>query len=773
MTFTKKHNPGCGCCECEGDPIRLQYRIPDGETEYFRTQYNGYAVSGFDNFESYNSTWDEISGSWTKRYYQTINDKRDDTPDRSHGLMTEDDDALLIYKPLDQNQQRSVVTVALPWINDEFPDYSQYSSKSDCEIKVVSAYQDANNYLYAKIRFKRRDGLPMWYGSFSEELRRGSDKICEIEFYERSAGTDTKIGDTRYWYQTEGALGRATGSGGGVSSARRYPTPIVIEWCYVPETYDNDGKMTVSIYSNLYGRQYRNKNLPNNLFDFKDEHGFWWGPNRANEQQGHWIFSEEMNSTGTQVGFGTGTIHEAPTDDEVTNKRNVSYFNYFNKGVVFESFGNYLHNKENGACPQCARGCVPHTTGTDFDDANYPYLARELELEYRLRGQYEKLPSTNDDLNLTLYGGIHGTLKYAEVKANNADTKWITYSEVRQTKDHNHFLWFYLDGEEDSTFEISLVFDYLDDDNYHRLHFSGTLTAPGEGGFGRRPDLQTTATLQLYKMTGGSEATVGDEATVTLNHQWIYLSVCTLSNQLQFGIGEFDAMSAGWDYWANTNGILETEMRNTSYHGGVRQGFMTHTTSDDDVIQAPQLSVFERRKNCSPCNETVCENCGNAPSFYKIVIEWGRMQYSYNEWGIRTGTWRTDRRDGDDPNNCRNLDGTYIATRTADCVYELEHDKFKFWLKLTKNNRLNSLDADVQMWIEQDGVFLPLLNQSGVAGRKTINEHWLAQDCSLPHDFTMYSGTGAGWWGMHEIKCHSFSWWEFNEWFYRVRVVRE
>ena len=758
MTFTKKHSPGCGCCECEGDPFHLLYRIPDGETEYFRTRYTGNAVSGFDDFESYNSTWDEISGSWTKRFYQTINDYQNDTPDRSHGLMTEDDDALLIYKPIDQNQQRSVVAVALPWINDLYPDYSQYSSKSDCEIKVVSAYQDSNNYLYAKIRFKRRDGLPSWYGSFSEELRRGSDKICEIEFYKRSAGTDTKVGDTRYWFQNEGPLG-----------LRRRPEPIVIEWCYIPETDDNDGKMTVTIYSNLYNRKYNNKK---SLFDFKNEHLAYWGPpaaKLAREGQGHWIFSENMNCSGTKVGFGTGTIHESPTTDEVENKRSTAKFLYFNKGVVFEAFGNYLHNQESGACPECARGCVPHTTGIITYESSYAYLARELELEYRLVGQYETIPSTSDDLNFSLFDPPFGTLKYAEIKANNADTKWITYSEVKQTENHNYMLWFYLDGEEDSTFEISLVFDYLDDDNYHRLQFSATLAEQSLTGWGRRPDLQTDATLQLYKMTDGSEESIGGEVSVTLNHQWVVISVCTLPEKLQIGLGELDDTGG---HWESNNGIVETEIRSTTYHGGVRQGFMAHNTSDDDIIQSPEMSVFERRPHCSPCNETVCQDCA-APSFYKVIIEWGRMVYNYNEWGIRAGTWKTDDDGGVRVDNCRDLDGTYIATRTAACIYEFENDNLKFWLKLSKTNQRYTLEADVQVWIDQDPWgFIPLVQRPAVRGRTPLNENWLVEQCSLPHDFVVYS-TNSIHSEVIRVNCHKFSMLDFNNWGYRIRIVRE
>lgn len=775
MTFTKKHNPGCGCCECEGTPISLYYRIPEGETEYFRTRKNRYTASAFVDFESYNSTWDEVAGSWDKRYYQTLANQRDYTPRRAHGLMTEDDDALLVYKQLDQNQQRSVVTVFLPWINDEFPDYSEQAVKSDAEIKVVCAYQDTNNYLFAKIRFKRRTALPSFTGSYSEDLKRGADKVSEIEFYERSAGTDTKIGETRYFYSFEGPWG-SNGRNYGNRTRMEGNSPIVIEWCYVPEAYQTDGKMTVTIYSNEYNgldREYNNSK--GSLFDFKDEYPglHWWGGALPSNRQGHHIFTEEMNASGTMVGFGTGTIVAKPSDDELS-KRDDSIYTSFNKGVVFEKFGNYLHNKENGACPKCAQGCVPHATGfwqvsTSVD----AHLRRQVDAEFIYTGQYEKLPSTNDDLNFVNDRPLDDTNEeYAEIRANNSETKWITYSEVAKAVDHTFKLVFHTKGVDESTHEISLVFDYLDENNYHRLHFSGVMSDPAEGDEDHF-DYQTAATVQLYKMSGGSESTVGDSATATLNHQGIEIGVCTMTGEVQIWLGEWVANLHGW---GDTNGVLEHEMRNTTLHGGVRQGFMTHTTSDDDVIQAPNMAVYERRPTCYPCAKTRCDGCGNIPSFYKLEIAWGYWGWSGNWWdGTSRRTWITKPHPSEGPFHaeCRELDGTYIVPKTADCVFELANDKFKFWFKLVRSRWGNTLEGDMQMWINDDEQYISFIQEPSISGDH-IGSWGLAYDCGLPHNFTVYSNPNPFLFGnLDPVKCHFYSWAFFTDMHYRVRIIRE
>ena len=783
MTFTKKHNPGCGCCECEGVPTELYYRIPEGEEDYVRTKYgNYYGIKSFTDYETYNSTWNELSGTWTKRYYQTVEDATyPRTPDFPHGLMTEDDDAILIYKPLDQNHQRSVVTVHPPWVNDYTPtSYPQYSSTQFCDFEMVliCAYQDANNYLFAKLRIRRRTELALF--SSDPEEKKGNDKYSEIEFYERSAGTDTKIGETRFWYTDEGP-------DGSYSKIINAGFPMVLEWCYTPETYDNDGKMAVTIYAARRHDSGRQENLygsGTNLFSFKD--GFYdLHVFQGNTQQGHWSFTQEMNGTGTQVGFGTGTIHVAPGDTELTARRSADWIHleHTNKGLVFEKFGNYLHNKENGACPKCQEGCVPHTTGVGIRQEwshGQANLKRSRNAKYIYKYQYEKIPSTNDDLNFV----SDGQNDYAVITANNADTKWISYHEVKHAKNHNYSLRFFLAFDEDdddltdNDYEISLVFDYKDDNNYHRLKFTATLVFATGSSF----DVfeQTDVTLQLYKVTGGSESAVGDAITATLNHQYIHLVVCTLTDQVQIGLGEADHE---WQRFSDSDGILHTEMIATTLHDGKRFGFATGSTVDDDnQIQSPVFAVMERRKYCRECSKTICEGCGNAPAFYKVIIEFGRQVASWDWW---LGQWRVHRfdtniPDGCDRYSCQVTNGTYLATKTSDCVYEFENDNVKFWLKLNRARWSNTLNADVQVWRKyfvdnpdnEKAAIASEPNVEGLTAPWTEDGTYVA-DCGLPHEFTIYTSE-FGWWNNHQT-CHIScpAPFQSHPFGYRIRIVRE
>jgi hypothetical protein len=783
MTFTKKHNPGCGCCECEGVPLELYYRKPDGEDDYVRTKYfSYYGRSGFRDYETYDSTWNELSGTWTKRYYQTVEDaKYPRDPDEPLGLMTESDDALLIYKPLDQNHQRSVVTVQAPWSNDYRPnDYATNTQFCDFEIVLICAYQDANNYLYAKLRIRRRTDVG-WIFS-DPEVKKGNDKYSEIEFYERSAGSDMRIGDTRYWYTDEGP-------DGSLDNYIAAGLPITLEWCYTPETYENDGKMAVTVYQSSRSDERFNGtfwNAGTNLFDFKDYFTYFYRSQGAS-QQGHWSFTQEMNGTGTQVGFGTGTIHVAPDDTELTARKTNSWPNYgaYNKGPVFENFGNYLHNKENGACPKCQEGCVPHTTGVgirqQWSDGNL-HVRRARNAEYIYKYQYEKIPSTNDDLN---FDNFHPAVEeYAVIKANNADTKWISYHEVKHAKNHNYSLRFFLAFDEDdddltdNDYEISLVFDYKDYHNYHRLKCTATLVFPTDSAFAGFE--QTDVTLQLYKVTGGSESAVGDAITATLNHQYIHLVVCTLTDQIQVGLGEQDHE---WERFADSDGILHTEMISTTLHDGKRFGFETGISpvEDDNQIQSPLMAVMERRKWCRECSKTICEGCGNAPAFYKVVIEWGRQ---YKTWDTQAYRWvqrfDTNIPDGCDRYSCQVTSGTYLATKTSDCVYEFENDNVKFWLKLNRARWSNLLNADVQVWRKSfvdnpEGKKYNIASEPNVEG---LTARWheggtYVADCGLPHEFVIYTSS-YGWWNHPntcQIMCPApFQSWPFG---YRIKVIRE